>query len=390
MKTTLRTYTIKELCEGFEYKVLEEKGLYGLNGTLTIQPEYQRNYLYDDGHRDIAVIDSVLKENPLGLLYFVRNADDSLEILDGQQRVTSLGRFLVGQFSVTFNGDKHNYMSLPADKRDLIDRTEILVYECEGTESEIKDWFQTINIAGLHLTPQELRNAAYSGPFVSAAKAVFSNSRNTNHAKWGAYVRGKVKRQEVLGVALEWVSAANGQSIDEYMAKHRHSDDISELVEYFTTVIDWAASVFSGDPLTEMKGVEWARLYETYKGQTYDAKQNTSDAKALLAQKKVIGRKSNVFEYVLEGKTDHKLLSIRFFDDTVKRQAYDVQTEKAKADGVSNCPFCAIGHTAKREFIYPLAQMEADHVTAWSKGGKSTLENCQMLCKPHNAAKGNA
>ena len=202
MKATLRQYTIEQILEGFVYNELEGKGLFGLAGKLVIQPEYQRHYIYGDGKRDVAVINSLLKSYPLGLIYFNVNGD-SLEVLDGQQRITSVGRFVTGKFAIQVDGNEQTFGSLPKDAKDLIMSSVLLVYECEGTESEIKEWFRTINIAGVPLTTQELLNAIYSGPFVTAAKAEFSNSNNANMQKWSSYVKGDPKRQEILEVALE-------------------------------------------------------------------------------------------------------------------------------------------------------------------------------------------
>ena len=191
MKTELTTYTVEQICAGFVYNELEGKGLFGLAGKLTIQPEYQRNYIYADGHHDVAVIDSLLKGYPLGLIYFNRPGAGLLEVLDGQQRITSFGRFVTGKFAITdANGMQQYFGGLSKDQQAKILGSEILVYECEGAESEIKLWFKTINIAGMPLNDQELLNAVYSGPFVTAGKAEFSNSQNANVQKWGAYVRG--------------------------------------------------------------------------------------------------------------------------------------------------------------------------------------------------------
>ncbi|MBR6266231.1 MAG: DUF262 domain-containing protein, partial [Bacteroidales bacterium] len=196
MKTTLKTYTVKDICTGFVYNELEGKGLFGLSGKLTIQPEYQRNYIYADGKKDVAVIESMMKGYPLGLIYFNKVSDDKLEVLDGQQRITSIGRFVTGKLAIM---DQNNmpqyYSSLPDDKKQLIDDYELLVYECEGTETEIKEWFKTINIAGVPLNEQELLNAVYSGKFVTKAKEEFSNSQNANVQKWSAYISGSVNRQ---------------------------------------------------------------------------------------------------------------------------------------------------------------------------------------------------
>ena len=206
MKTELRTdYTIEEICKGFVYNELEGKGLYGLSGDLIIQPEYQRNYIYADGKKDVAVIDSILKGYPLGLIYFNRRKDGKLEILDGQQRITSIGRFVTGKFAIKINGMEQYLSGLAKNQQDTILNTTLLVYECEGEEEEIKEWFKTINIVGVPLNEQEKLNAIFSGPFVTLAKEKFSNSLNANLSKWKAYVKGKVERQEILERALQWV-----------------------------------------------------------------------------------------------------------------------------------------------------------------------------------------
>ncbi len=199
MKTTLKTdLTVKDICEGFVYSELEGKGLFGLSGRLTVQPEYQRNYIYasDGGKREMAVVESVLKGYPIGLIYFNRVSEKGLEVLDGQQRITSLGRFVTEKFAIRDeNGLPQNFSGLAKDKRDRIMGTRLLVYECEGTESEIKEWFRTINIAGVPLNSQELLNAVYSGPFVTLAKEEFSDSQNANVQKWSAYVSGSANRR---------------------------------------------------------------------------------------------------------------------------------------------------------------------------------------------------
>lgn len=202
MKTELKFYTIEEICKGFVYNELEGKGLFGLNGRLTIQPEYQRNYIYADGRKDVAVIDSILKGYPIGLIYFVKTPDGRLEILDGQQRITSIGRFVTAKFAIEIN-DRFQYLvSLPKDVAQNFLQTKLTVYECEGTETEIKEWFKTINIAGVPLNEQELLNAIYSGPFVTKAKEYFSNSRNARIMVWSDFIVGKVNRQDYLKLHL--------------------------------------------------------------------------------------------------------------------------------------------------------------------------------------------
>lgn len=387
MKTRLRHYKVDEVLKGFVYNELEGKGLFGLSGKLVIQPEFQRHYIYNDGKKDVAVIESLMKGYPLGLLYFNVNGD-MLEVLDGQQRITSVGRFVTGKFAIKVDEKEQTFSSLPKDAQQHLLNSELLVYECEGTETEIKEWFRTINIAGIPLNSQELLNAIYSGPFITLAKAEFSNSNNANLQKWSAYVKGDPKRQEVLEVALSWVAGSKNVSIDAYLAKHRTDTTISELRAYFTSVIDWIGSVFTGQPQKEMRGLEWGRLYEAHYKKAYDADAIAADVKALFDDEAVTSRKG-IYEYLLGGKTEPQLLGVRLFDEKTKREAYARQSKKATEKGVSNCPTCAAGDNANKARTYAFNEMEADHVTPWSKGGKTDAANCEMLCVTHNRAKGN-
>lgn len=387
MKTDLKRYTVEETLDGFVYNELEGKGLFGLAGKLVIQPEYQRNYIYNDGKKDVAVIDSLLKGYPLGLIYF-NVAGDALEVLDGQQRITSVGRFVTGKFAIKQDGKEQTFSSLPAEAKQKILESKLLVYHCLGTEKEIKEWFDTINIAGVALTSQERLNAIYSGPFITRAKAEFSNSQNANMQKWSSYIKGDPKRQEILKEALEWVSSAQSISVDAYLAHHRSDTEITGLKTYFTSVIDWIDSIFTRPPDKEMRGLDWGRLYESHHANSYNAATVEADINALRADPAVLNNRG-IYEYLLGGKTESNLLGVRLLDDRTKIAAYEQQTQKAKIDGVSNCPLCAIGSDANKTRIYKQHEMDADHVTAWSKGGQSTLENCTMLCVTHNRAKGN-
>jgi hypothetical protein len=387
MDAILHHYTVSQIVEGFVYNELEGKGLFGLAGTLVIQPEYQRNYIYNDGKKDVAVIDSLLKGYPLGLIYF-NVAANTLEVLDGQQRITSVGRFVTGKFAIKQDGKEQTFSSLPVEAKQKISDSDLLVYHCEGTEAEIKEWFKTINIAGVPLKHQELLNSIYSGPFVTAAKTEFSNSQNANVQKWSAYINGDTKRQEILETALEWVASSKGKTVDGYMADHRHSGDVSELKAYFTSVIDWIGSVFTTPPDKTMRGLDWGRLYETYHGNAYKSATMDADVRALLADD-AVGAPRGIYEYLLGGKTNPSLLTIRVFDARTKAKAYQRQTTKATANGASNCPLCAVGTNANKTRIYRQDEMDADHVTAWSKGGATDADNCEMLCVPHNRAKGN-
>jgi hypothetical protein len=279
------------------------------------------------------------------------------------------------------------FSGLPAEQQQLILGSKFLIYVCEGEEREVKEWFKTINIVGIPLNDQELRNAIYSGTFVNAAKRVFSNSQNAEVQKWEHYIKGDVKRQGYLEVALSWLSASKGVSIDAYMSQHRHDAGITELETYFRSVIDWVTTTFT---MTEksMCGIEWGRLYETYHTTPYSIDHVTARVTALLADE-AIKCSRNIYEYVLGGEVEPQLLDVRFFEEKDKKAAYKRQTDAAEIAGVSNCPLCASGNNANKTRIYKITEMDADHVTAWSKGGATSLENCEMLCKTHNRSKGN-
>ncbi|MBQ6482306.1 MAG: DUF262 domain-containing protein [Anaerolineaceae bacterium] len=387
MKTTLHTdWTVGDVCKGFIYDKNENKGLFGLGGKLIIQPEYQRNYIYGDGKKDVAVVESLLKGYPLGLIYFVKNADGMYEVLDGQQRITSFARFVKKSwpFAVEWNGKVRYFDSLDKDDQDKIIKAPLTIYVCEGEPSEIQEWFETINIAGVPLVKQELRNASYHGPFVTKARAVFSNTSNASMNRWQTYVKGDPKRQAVLETALDWVSQGN---IDDYMAKHRNDTSISELTNHFDTVIDWVDSLFEYTG-REVCGLDWGRLYRLYHTNAYSKDAITKRVEALLEDPQVTDKRG-IFEYILGGEKDTALLNVRVFDEKTKKIVYAAQTKKATAKHISNCPLCAIGHSANASKIWKITEMDADHVAAWSKGGSTDIKNCQMLCKTHNQAKGN-
>jgi len=385
MITKLKQFTVREVVDGFVYNELEGKGLFGLSGKLTIQPEYQRNYIYADEGKETGVIDSLLKDYPIGLIYFNKVGDDAYEVLDGQQRITSVGRFITGKFPIKdANGMQQYFSGLAQTLRDKIVNSLLLVYICEGKEPEIKDWFRTINISGIELKHQEILNAVYSGPFVTLAKEQFSNSQNSNIQKWSAYVSGNVKRQDFLAQALKWVS---NDDVENYMSFHRHDHDITELKDHFNMIIEWISTVFK-DVEGEMKGLEWGRLYDTYRNNSYDSSKLSEKVHELIGSYEVKDKRG-VFEYILGDCKDTKLLNVRVFDEPTKKAVYATQTSNAEAEGKSNCSYCAIGHDVNQAKIWLLGEMDADHVAAWSKGGATDPENCQMLCKTHNRVKGN-
>ena len=301
--------------------------------------------------------------------------------LEGKgQRITSFGRFVRGKFPVVdAEGMPHYFDGLNAEEQGRILGSKLTIYVCEGAETEIKEWFKTINIAGVPLVEQELLNAIYSGPFVTAAKEVFSNSGNSEMQKWKCYVAGDEQRQKILETALKWVS---GGEVQDYMGRHRFDKDCWELKAYFTSVIDWIDGVFKGVK-DEMCGLEWGRLYETYRKTAYNPEKVWQRVEELYGDEFVTDRRG-IFEYVLGGEKEARLLNVRVFSDKEKKQVYARQTADAEKRGVSNCPLCAVGHEASAKRIWKIGEMDADHVTAWSKGGATDISNCQMLCKTHN------
>lgn len=387
MKAILHTeWTIGDIVKGFVFDKNEGKGLFGLNGKLVIQPEYQRNYIYDKDGKDVKVIESVLKGYPLGLIYFVKTGKDKYEVLDGQQRITSLGRYInqTYPFAVMENGNPKYFESLASEEQNFILKTPLTIYVCEGTNKEIDEWFQTVNIVGVKLTDQERLNATYHGSFVNLARKEFSNSNNSNMNKWRTYIDGDPKRQEILETALEWVSKGD---IKTYMASHKNDNNIDELKNYFNSVIDWIDGIFDYTG-KEMKSQEWGCLYEKYHSNPYDKDEITAKVNNLLADSAVKNKKG-IFEYILGGEKDKKLLDIRIFEDSTKRTVYQRQTNEAIGKGISNCPYCALENGQNAKKIWTIDKMDADHVSAWSNGGATTLDNCQMLCISHNRAKGN-
>lgn len=389
MKTTFHNdWTVEDVSKGFSYSRTDDKGLFGLDGKLVIQPEYQRNYIYGDGKRDVAVVDSLLRGYPLGLLYFVKNTDGMYEVLDGQQRITSFARFVAGSwpFAIEIDGKPHYFDSLDSNLQEKLLKTKLTIYVCEGAPDEIQAWFKTINIAGVPLVEQELRNAAYHGPFVTLARKEFSNPGNSNMPRWRTYVKGDPRRQEILEEALNWVSGGN---IDEYMAIHRNDTNIKELKDRFDSVVDWIDSLFACTD-SIMCGQAWGKLYDKYHDHAYSKTELDKDVKKLLADEAVTNQRG-IIEYLLGGKKDASFLNIRIFDKKIIARVYARQTANAQTLGISNCPMCAAldpkdPHHTK---IYKQSEMDADHVTAWSKGGATDESNCQMLCKTHNRSKGN-
>ena len=361
MKIELKNITIRELTNGFEDN--EEEGVVGFGGKLDIRPPYQREFIYKDKQRD-AVIDTVTKEFPLNVMYWAVREDGNFEIIDGQQRTISVCQYIEGDFSVDFSGNKLAFHNLPDDKKEQILNYELTIYFCSGTDSEKLEWFKIINIAGEKLTDQELRNAVYSGSWVSDAKRYFSKNGCAAYGIGSDYLNGSPIRQEYLETAIRWLS--NGK-IEDYMSKHQHDQNASALWRYFQDVITWASTTFT-KKRKFMKGVDWGTLYNTYKDENYNTKKIEEETEKLILDDD-IKKKSGIYPYILT--RDEKCLSIRAFSDAERQKVYE------KQKGV--CVAC------KEKF--EIEEMEADHITPWHEGGKTIEKNCQMLCKECNRRK---
>lgn len=357
MKIELKEITVRDLTAG--YKDNEEDGVVGYGGKLDIRPPYQREFIYKDKQRD-AVIDTVIKNFPLNVMYWAARGKDDFEVIDGQQRTISISQFVEGDFA--FKG--RYFHNLQNDEQEQILNYKLMVYFCSGADSEKLEWFKTINIAGERLTDQELRNAVYSGSWVTDAKRHFSKNGCAASGLGGDYLTGSPIRQEYLETAIEWLSKG---AIEEYMAQHQHDSNANQLWLYFQSVISWIKVLFPKHR-KEMKSVPWGDLYNQLKDKKFDAKKLEQQVSQLMMDDDVT-KKSGIYPYVLTGEERH--LNIRAFTAQQKREAYERQNEI--------CVVC------KKRF--EIGEMEADHITPWHEGGRTNAVNCQMLCRDDNRRK---
>jgi len=357
MKIELHQIPVRDLSS--EYANSDEEGVIGYGGKLNIRPKYQREFVYKDKQRD-AVIDTVRKNYPLNVLYWVKNDDGSFDVLDGQQRTISICEYIAGSFSI---GDIL-FGTLTNDQKEQILNYELMVYFCEGTDSEKLAWFEIVNIGGAVLTPQELRNAVYTGPWLSDAKRYFSKTSCAAYQIGSKYLNGVTIRQEYLETALDWIT--DGQ-IAKYMSEHQHDHTANELWSYFQSVITWVESTFP-TYRREMKGLKWGLLYNQFKDRNLDPKALETLISRLMQDDDVTNKKG-IYIYVLTNEEKH--LNIRDFTDNMKREAYERQKGICRACG--------------KHFEYN--EMEGDHIDPWHSGGKTNAENCQMLCKACNRRK---
>lgn len=363
MEIKLSEIRIKDLFEGYENN--DEAGVKAFGGKLDIRPPYQREFIYKPDQQR-AVIDTVHKGFPLNVMYWAVRDDGTFEVIDGQQRTISICEYLQNHFSVDFNrnGKPVVFGGLTSDLQERINNYKLTIYQCSGTASEKLDWFRTINIAGEKLTEQELRNAVYSGPFVTEAKKKFSKTNCLAYKIGNKYMSGTCIRQDYLETAIKWINEGN---VSEYMAEHQQDPNADELWLYFQNVINWVTAKFT-KYRKEMKSVPWGELYNTHKEDKLDATELEKRI-AKLMQDSDVHKKSGIYAYVLDG--DEKHLGIRAFDDNTKREVYE------KQKGI--CKICG-KH-------FEIEEMEADHITPWYKGGRTIADNCQMLCRECNRRK---
>jgi hypothetical protein len=357
MNIELKEITVRELTKGYQDN--EENGVVGFGGKLDIRPPYQREFIYKDKQRG-AVIDTITKNFPLNVMYWAVRGNGNFEIIDGQQRTISISQYVQGEFSF----ENRYFHNLQEDEKNKILDYPLMIYWCSGDDSERLKWFETINISGEKLTDQELRNAVFSGSWVTDSKRYFSKNGCAAYGLGGDYLSGVAIRQDYLETAINWIS--NGE-IKDYMGKHQHEPNANELWLYFQNVINWVKVVFP-NYRKEMKGIEWGFLYNEFKNKNFDSKKLEKEISKLMQDEDVTNKKG-IYSYVLTRK--EKFLNIRAFSDNQKREAYERQK------GI--CVVC------KQHF--ELSEMEADHRKPWHEGGKTSAENCQMLCKEDNRRK---
>lgn len=363
MKITEHSISVGEIAAGYVDNA--EEGVLGYGGKLNIRPKYQREFVYDEKKRN-AVIETIVKGFPLNVMYWVDNGDGTYEVLDGQQRTVSFCQYIAGDFSV---GNRY-FHNLTQTEKEQILGYKTLVYFCEGNDKEKLEWFRIINIAGERLTEQELRNATYTGEWLTHAKSIFSKTNCAAYNLAKDYVSGTPIRQDILETALRWISKGD---IEEYMAKHQHDPNANELWFYFKKVIDWVEGTFT-KKRREMKTVEWGTLYDAYHENIYDTVALENEVATLMMDDEVT-KKAGIYPFVLT--RDKKWLNLRAFTESQKRQAYERQK--------GECPMCA--QEGKAQTHYEFVEMQADHIVPWSRGGKTSVENCQMLCRTHNLTK---
>lgn len=362
MKIKLKEIPIREIVKNYTNN--DEEGVYGYDNRLNIRPKYQREFVYKDKQRD-EVIKTITNDFPLNVMYWVKNKEGTFELLDGQQRTISVCSYIQGNFSINFR----YFHNLTEDEQNQILDYKLMIYICEGNDKEKLDWFKIINIAGEKLTNQELRNAIYTGEWLTDAKRYFSKNGCPAYDIGKKYLTGSPIRQDYLEKAISWIADKENVEIEDYMADKQHEKDASELWTYFQNVINWVKITFPSYR-KEMKGIEWGKYYNEFKDKNFNPNELEEKIKELMLDDDVT-KKKGIYEYLIDEKEKH--LSIRSFTKGMRRSTFE------KQDGI--CVKCGEK--------FDIDDMEADHITPWSEGGKTTKENCQMLCKTCNRKKSN-
>jgi hypothetical protein len=362
MKINLKKVSVRDVVKNYRNDL--EDGVVGFDGKLNIRPKYQREFVYNE-KQQAEVIRTIMKGFPLNTMYWASSREGGFELLDGQQRTISICEYVSGAFSVCFVEKTPQYFhNLTQLEKDKILDYELMIYQCDGDDKDKLDWFRVVNIAGVKLSEQELRNAVYTGSWLTSAKRWFSKRQGPAYEIGKKYLKGAPERQDYLETVIDWIS--DGE-IESYMSEHQGDNDADGLWDYFKSVIEWVEMVFP-KYRKEMKGIDWGKLYNQYNSFIFDSREFEEKIVKLMMDIDVT-KKSGIYYYLFN--TEEKHLSIRSFTDNDKRIMYEHQ------DGV--CVKC--------ENKFSIEAMEADHIQPWSQGGKTTVENCQMLCRPCNRKK---
>ncbi len=368
MEINLCEITVREIAHGYEDSA--ENGVVAYGGKLNVRPAFQREFVYSGKQRD-AVIETIQKNFPLNVMYWVENDNGNYELLDGQQRTISICQYVNGEFSL----NSRTFFNLTETEKNQILDYKLMIYICKGNDKEKLDWFKIINIAGEKLTDQELRNAIYTGEWLSNAKAYFSKNGCPAYQIGNKYLKGTPIRQDYLETVLGWISSRDGIKIEDYMSAHQQDTNASPLWIYFQSVISWVQTIFP-HYRKEMQSVDWGILYNRYKDKPLDPKKLEEEITRLIQDDDVQSHKG-IYAYLLSGEEKH--LNLRAFTDNEKRKMYE------KQKGI--CPHCK---KEKREkTVFEIGEMEADHIIPWCEGGKTVISNGQMLCREHNRIKSN-
>lgn len=362
MEITQSEVTVAEVFK--DYINNGENGVSGYGGKLNIRPKYQRNFVYND-EQQAEVIRTVKKNFPLNVMYWIDNGGGNFEVLDGQQRTISICDYLEGKFGV----DSIYFHSLDNTAKKNILNYKLTVYVCKSDSYQEKiDWFKVVNIAGERLFEQEILNAVFASEFVDNARSYFSQNNCAAYRIAKNYLNGTPIRQDYLQTVLSWLADKNSCTIKEFMSLSQRDDPSAQnLISYFRDVIDWVQKIFLNYH-KEMKGLEWGIFFNQYADKIFDIPKITKQIEDLMADEDVTSKRG-IYKYILTG--EERFLSIRTFDDRIKKFVYKQQGGK--------CAVCGKN--------FRIEEMQADHIKPWSKGGKTIIENCQMLCTKCNLKK---